>query len=120
MRQLIVCAAALCCLTGPSWSQGADRDTAETAPKNVERKGSDVEFIDSTDAYWVTKSFNDTLYCNGGGSVNSCRLERDQFRNDDVLSKIYKPAKVEVKVNGKVQQPTMPVLKMGGKEVKVP
>ena len=118
MRRVLVCAVALTCLAAPSWSQGADSDTT-AGTKTSEKKDSGVEFLDSSDAYWVTKGFNDTLY--GGGSVNSVRLERNQFRNNDILSKIYKPTKiVEVTINGKVQPPTVPTLKMNGKEVKGP
>jgi hypothetical protein len=114
MRLLLACALAVCCLAGPGWSQGADPDTTPT-PRSRSDQDASFEFVDSQDAYWVTKAFNDTLYYNGGGSVNSVRLERDQFRNDDVLRKIYKPSKVEVK--GSTKGPT---LKMGDKEAKTP
>ena len=114
MRRVLACALTLFCLAAPGWSQGAEPDTAP--PPKAAQEDSGVEFLDSPDAYWVTKEFNDTLYMNGGGSINACRLERDQFRSDDVLRKIYKPSKVEVKSSSK----DVPTLKMGGKDVKVP
>ncbi|MBT9588847.1 hypothetical protein IV102_36265 [bacterium] len=115
MRRVLAGALTLFCLAAPGWSQGAEPDTA-AAPRSRQEQEPDVEFLDSRDAYWVTKAFNDTLYVNGGGSINACRLERDQFRNDDILRKIYKPSKVEVKTSSK----DVPTLKMGGKDVKVP
>lgn len=115
MRKVLACAALLFCFAAPTWSQEPQSEPDTTRTRAEQEP--DVEFLDSADAYWVTKGFNDTLYYNGGGSVNSVRLERDQWRNDEALKKMQKPlGKIEVK--GK--SATRPVLKMGGKEVKTP
>ena len=117
MRRLMACALTLFCLAAPGWSQG-EPDIPKTERTRQEQEP-EFEFLDSQDAYWVTKGFNDTLYYNGGGSFNSVRLERDQFRNDDVLRKIYKPGKVEV-ISSSKDSKNPPVLKMGGQETKTP
>jgi len=117
MRRVIAGALTVLSLMAPTWSQESKPETSDSTTA-TKRPEPDVEFVDSQDAYWVTKAFNDTVYYNGGGSINSVRNERDQFRNDEVLRKIYKPAKVEIKVSSKDAKG--PVLKMGDKEVKVP
>lgn len=105
--------ALVACLCLPSWSQAA----SENEGQSRRPKGPDIEFLDSTEAYWVNKSFNDTLFYGAGGSVNSVRKERDQFRNDEALRKIYKPTKiVEITVSGNPQTTPMPRLRMDGKE----
>ncbi len=119
MRRIIMSAFVLGCLAVPGWSQGADADTSTTKP-TTEKTSSDVEFLDSREAYWVNKGFNDMLYYNGGGTYNSVRAERDKFRADEALSKITKPMVVEVKVSGKTEAQSMPPLKRGGKEEKLP
>jgi hypothetical protein len=99
-------------LASSCWAQSSEAPT----PKS---DGPDVRFVDSPDAYWVNKSVNDTLYYGAGGSFNAARHERDQFRDDQALLRIYKPTKtVEIKSSGKAQ--TAPVLRMNGKEVQVP
>jgi len=121
MRRIILSALVLGCLAVPGWSQGAQPDTSDKA--NTEKKTGDVEdveFLDSREAYWVTKGFNDMLYYNGGGTPNSVRAERDKFRADEALNKITKPMVVEVKVQGKTEAQSMPPLKIGGKEEKLP
>lgn len=107
--------ALLACLALPGWSQAADsKDEGQKRPS-----GPEVEFLDSTEAYWVNKGFNDTLFYGAGGSMNSARNERDQFRSDQALRKIYKPTRViEIRVDGKTQQVAAPTLKMDGKAVK--
>jgi hypothetical protein len=119
MRRILFSAFVLGCLAVPGWSQGAQ---ADTKPATTEKKTDveDVEFLDSREAYWVNKGFNDMLYYNGGGSVNAVRAERDKFRADEALSKITKPMVVEVKVTGKTEAQSMPPLKIGGKEEKLP
>ena len=113
MKKLALVLLAGLVLASPSWAQSSSNN--DPRPKN---EGPEVEFLDSQDAYWVNKGFNDTLYYGAGGSVNAARLERDQFRDDQALRKIYKPTKVvEIKVNGPAK--TVPVLKIDGKEVKV-
>lgn len=121
MRRIIMSALVLGCLAVPGWSQGAEPDTSTKA--TTEKKTGDVEdveFLDSREAYWVNKGFNDMLYYNGGGTPNSVRAERDKFRADEALSKITKPMVVEVKVTGKTEAQSIPPLKMGGKEEKLP
>lgn len=120
MRHYLVCTLLVGCLWASGWAQSdpASPSPSEPAKASSSSNEPDVEFIDSKDAYWVNKGFNDTLFYGApGGSVNAVRLERDQFRSDDVLRKIYKPPQgVEVKGSNK----TAPVLKMGGKESKTP
>lgn len=122
MRRIIMSAFVLGCLAVPGWSQGADADTSATKATTEKRTGDveDVEFLDSREAYWVNKGFNDMLYYNGGGTPNSVRAERDKFRADEALNKITKPMVVEVKVTGKTEAQSMPPLKRGGKEEKLP
>ncbi|MBX3170875.1 MAG: hypothetical protein KF760_25940 [Candidatus Eremiobacteraeota bacterium] len=122
MRRIMMSAFVLGCLAVPGWSQGAEADTSTTKPTTEKRSSDveDVEFIDSREAYWVNKGFNDMLYYNGGGTPNSVRAERDKFRADEALSKITKPMVVEVKVSGKTEAQSIPPLKIGGKEEKLP
>ncbi|MBS2037391.1 hypothetical protein JST97_20550 [bacterium] len=122
MRRIFVCACVFGFLAVPGWSQATGSDTSTTPTTKEARTGDveDVEFIDSREAYWVNKGFNDMLYYNGGGSPSSVRAERDKFRADEALNKITKPMVVEVKVTGKTEAQSIPSLKMGGKEVKVP
>jgi len=122
MRRIILSALVLGCLAVPGWSQGAEPDTSATKTTTEKKTGDveDVEFLDSREAYWVTKGFNDMLYYNGGGTPNAVRAERDKFRADEALNKITKPMVVEVKVQGKTEAQSMPPLKIGGKEEKLP
>ena len=64
MRRIIMSAFVLGCLAVPGWSQGADADTSTTKATTEKRTGDveDVEFLDSREAYWVNKGFNDMLY----------------------------------------------------------
>jgi hypothetical protein len=92
------------------------RDAKAIEQQRKEVEGMQFDFVDSSEAYWVTRGLNDTLY-NAGGSVNSVNLERDQVRQDAKLSKMYKPPEVvEVRVQGKKVGP-MPNLKINGKVV---
>jgi len=109
-------------LTTPAQAQTQDttkrtaRDAKAIEQQRKEVEGMQFDFVDSSEAYWVTRSLNDTLY-NAGGSVNSVNLERDQVRQDAKLSKMYKPPEVvEVRVQGKKVGP-MPNLKINGKVV---
>jgi len=123
MRRILFSAFVLGCLAVPGWSQGAEADTSPTKTETTEKRTGDVEdveFLDSREAYWVNKGFNDMLYTNGGGSLNSVRAERDKFRAEEALNKITKPMVMEVKVSGKTEAQSIPTLKMGQKEVKVP
>lgn len=123
MRRIFVCACVLGFLAVPGWSQATGSDASTSTPTTSDKKTGDVEdveFIDSREAYWVNKGFNDMLYYNGGGGPSSVRAERDKFRADEALNKITKPMVVEVKVTGKTEAQSIPPLKMGGKEVKVP
>jgi hypothetical protein len=108
-------------LAAPAFAQSNSNRYQEGENAKIrELQSPEVEFLNSSEAYWVTKGYNDMLYYGNGGSVNSVRLERDQFRADQALQGIYKPAQiVEIKVNGKVTNPVVPTLKMGGKEVRL-
>lgn len=125
MRLLVMCASALVFLALPGWSQTATSETSTptTQATTEQHKTADIDevkFLDSREAYWVNKGFSDMLYCNGGGTFNAVRAERDKFRADEALNKITKPMVFEVKVEGKTEAQSIPTLKMGGKEVKVP
>ena len=123
MRRILFSAFVLGCLAVPGWSQGAEPDTSTTKTATTDKRTGDVddvEFLDSREAYWVNKGFNDMLYTNGGGSMNSVRAERDKFRADEALNKITKPMVLEVKVSGKTEAQSLPTLKMDKKEVQVP
>ncbi|MBN9414029.1 hypothetical protein ABS71_22600 [bacterium SCN 62-11] len=122
MRRIVLSALVLGCLAVPGWCQGAEADTSTTKTTTEKKNdgGQDVEFLDSREAYWVNKGFNDMLYYNGGGTPNAVRAERDKFRADEALSKITKPMVVEVKVTGKTEAQSIPPLKIGGKEEKLP
>lgn len=110
-------------LASPALAQESTATTTRTPreAKNLEQQrkeveGMEVDFVDSSEAYWITRSLNDTLY-NAGGSVNSVNLERDQVRKDDKIAKMYKPPQVvEVRVKGKPVGP-MPTLKINGRVV---
>lgn len=117
MKHLLITLVAAASLLSPAWSQ-----TTEAVPSNQERPkngGPDVEFVDSEEAYWVNRGFNDMLYYGANGSPNSVRLERNQYRADKALNKIYKPPQgVEIIKNGQVQPQTPPKLKIDGQEAR--
>lgn len=118
-RGLAALGLGLILLTIPALAQEAPKRTAREA-KTIEQQrkeveGMDFDFVDSSEAYWVTRSLNDTLY--NQGSVNAVNLERDQVRKDDKLATMYKPPEVvEVRVKGKPVGP-MPTLKINGKVI---
>lgn len=111
---------ALSLLAAPAYAQSSSRYNEAENAKMRELQTPEVQFLNSSEAYWVTKGYNDMLYYGNGGSPNAVRLERDQFRVDQALHGIYKPAQiVEIKVNGKVVNSGVHTLKMGGKEVQL-
>lgn len=120
LKGLVALGLGVALLASPAQAQDSAKRTAREA-KTIEQQKKEVEgmqfdFVDSDEAYWVTRSLNDTLY-NAGGSVNSVNLERDQVRKDDKLAKMYKPPEVvEVRVKGQRVGP-MPTLTINGKVV---
>lgn len=117
MRRL-ACVLVLFLASAPCFAQGNVQNQGDS-DKVRELRSPEVQFLDSEDAYWVTRSYNDILFYGAPGSQNAVRLEREQFRSE-ALSGIYKPAQiVEIKVNGKVVNSSIPTLKMGGKEVEL-
>lgn len=98
-------------------STPADTPAPEEASKR-EIRDADVEFVDSEEAYWVNKGFNDVLFYGAQGSVNAARNERDQHRSEALVRKMYRgPQVVGAQVGGKKASPSL--LKINGKEVKV-
>ena len=104
-------------LASPAFAQ----DTTKKSPKDAktqeqqkkDAEGMEFDFVDSSEAYWVTRSLNDTLY-NAGYSPNAVNSERDQVRVDGKLSRMYKPPEVvEIKVKGRPVGP-MPTLRING------
>lgn len=103
----------LLALAMPGWSQTPTSEESPRKPGDAE-----VEFIDSQEAYWVNKGFNDVLFYGAQGSINAARNERDQHRSEEQIRKLYRgPQVIEAQVSGKKSSGS--VLKINGKEVKV-
>ena len=103
----------LLALALPGWSQTPAPTEPARSPGDA-----DVEFIDSQEAYWVNKGFNDVLFYGAQGSINAARNERDQHRSEELMRKLYRgPQVVGAQVGGKKNASS--VLKINGKEVKV-
>ena len=105
----------------PTWAEPNKQNPRSGVRTDDEKRkdleGTDVEVVDSSEGYWLNRGLNETLY-GANGSFNSVRLERNQARTDEALSKIYKaPTVVEVTVNGRVLKSPTPPLKMNGKVV---
>ena len=91
-----------------------------TNPKRLELQETDLDFVDSKEAYWVHKGFNDTMFGVNSGSFNNARHERAQARDEEVIRKLYKPTQVvEMVVKGKVINPATP-LTIQGKKIEAP
>ena len=110
--------------TNDGWGLPSDGTTAPTDPATEAKlkalQGAEVDFLDSKDAYWVHKGFNDTIFGVNSGSFNNVRHEREQFREDEMIKNLYKPTKVvDVVVNGKKVDMATP-LKMQGRKVEAP
>ena len=89
-------------------------------PKRQELQQTEVDFLDSKEAYWVHKGFNDTIFGVNSGSFNNVRHEREQAREDEMIKKLYKPTQVvEIVVKGKTIDPATP-LKIQGRKIEAP
>jgi len=124
MKTVITATALLVALTTfpvlaePSATKKYPKGGVQTKENTPERPGgTEVDFVDSSEGYWLNRGLNDTIY-GANGSYNSVRLERNQVRSGEALNKIYKPPTVvEVTVNGKVLRSPTPPLKIDGKVV---
>lgn len=129
LKGLVAVGLGLALLAGPASAQESQATQGSAKPKtareakNIEQQreaveGMDFDFVDSREAYWVTRSLNDTLY-NAGYSPNAVNYEHDQDRARQLakLSGMYKaPEVVEVRVKDKPVGP-LPVLRINGKVV---
>ena len=78
----------------------------------------EFDFVDSSEAYWVTRGLNDTLY-NAGYSPNAVSAERDQVRGTaEKVTKMYKPPEV-VQMYYKAKTGPPPTLRINGVVVDV-
>ena len=123
LRSMVVVGLGFALFSAPALAQtdkkmsAAEQKTIEQQRKEAE--GMEFKFVDSPNAYWVTRGLNDTLY-NAGYSPNAVSAERDQVRqdDDDPISKMYKPPQV-VEMVYKAKTGPMPSLRLNGKLVSV-
>jgi hypothetical protein len=109
---------ALCLTVSAQTPSTPEATTAPEEPSKRQIQDADVEFVDSEEAYWVNKGFNDVLFYGAQGSVNAARNERDQHRSEALVRKLYRgPQVIGAQVGGKKSSPSL--LKINGKEVKV-
>lgn len=102
LQGLIALGLGLALLVSPALAQEtkpkAPRDAKTLEQQKKDAEGMEFDFVDSSEAYWVTRSLNDTIF-NAGYSPNAVNLERDQVRRDDKISRMYKPPEVvEVRI----------------------
>ena len=123
LKGLVALGLGMAIFASPAFAQESGKPKTAREAKNIEQQreaveGMEFDFVDSREAYWVTRSLNDTLYTSGG-SVNSVNYEHDQDRARQLakLSSMYKaPEVIEVKVKDKPVGP-MPKLRINGKVV---
>lgn len=111
LRALVLGAAVALLLGGPALAQST---TATSQPSNRKAQDAEVDFVDSEQAVWNTRSVNDSIFM-PGASVNSVMYERKAVRAV-YRTDFFPQTKVEdVQIDKPMSNP--PVLKIQGKSV---
>lgn len=115
IRALVLGAAVSLLLGGPALAQKTSPNPGSSTSTR-RAQDAEVDFVDSEQAVWNTRSVNDSIFLQGM-SVNSVMFERKAVRETRPVDFIPETKVEEIQIDKPMTQPS--VMKIQGKDVKL-